>query len=146
MKKLSSILILALLIGICFFSCKKIDDTGDGIKIYTIDEDITNPPDSFLLQYNLKTNINYSVNIQLGQDSGGSVWMIRKVNSFNARFWITRPKDDSIFYIQDETIIGLKNDIYYRFYANNNNYQDLRKLTVKFNKLNYNYDTFNNKF
>ncbi len=146
MKKYQLFLLFSMGLSICFFSCKKINDTGDGIKIYTIDDNIVNPPDSFLLQYNLKTNINYSVRIMFGNDSSGYVWQIGKQNSFSTRFWISRPSDDSTFFVQDNVLVGLKNHVNYEFIANNNNYQDPRKLIIKFKKLNLNYNTFNNKF
>ncbi|MDZ7741608.1 MAG: hypothetical protein U5Q03_07630 [Bacteroidota bacterium] len=146
MKKITVFLLLAMVLSIGFFSCKKIDDTGDGIKIYTIDDDILNPPDSFLLQYNLKTNMNYSVRIRFGNDSSGKVWQIGKENNFNNRFWISRPSDDSTLFVQDNISIGLRNNVFYEFIANNNNFQDARKLIIKFKKLNLNYNTFNNKF
>jgi hypothetical protein len=143
MKSILNISLLGFLLALFFVSCKKIDVEPDNIPIYSNYNDIINPPDSFKVLYNLRSNINYLAEIKFSENA---VWLIEKQNHFTTVFWAARPEDDSVVNITSTIVVGLETDKTYEFYANNNYSLEARKLLIKYTKTNYNYDTFANKF
>ncbi len=143
-KAYISLSILFLLI-LLFADCKKHDPVEEDFPIYSTYEDIVNPPDVFEVIYKLRTYGDVEARIKFDTNA---VWYIEKVNALSSILWIERQYADSIaqFIINSDTLIGLEGNVFYSFFANNNNYFEDRNLFVMYTKKTIPYEDFLPKF
>lgn len=134
--------IIGCFIIIAFFSgCFKHNGEESDIPLYSIDENIIYPPDSFKIIMPLNTNTSVRT---FFRDSVSSVWKINKLNFQSSTIWMLRTSSpDTLEYISADTL-GLEKNVQYEIYGRSNQDED-RKVYLKFIRLAEDYETFPNK-
>ena len=134
---------IGILAMVTFLSaCYKDNGEESDIPLFSANENIINPPDSFRLVMTLRNNLTTRT---FFRDSTSSVWAITKQQAQSSRVWMVRStQPDSSYEISQDTL-GLEAGAQYEIYGNNNNYGEERKVYLKFVQLPIDYASFNNK-
>jgi len=134
---------IGILAMVTFLSgCYKDSGVESDIPLFSANENIINPPDSFRLVMTLRNNLTTRT---FFRDSTSSVWAITKQQAQSSRVWMVRStQPDSSYEISQDTL-GLEAGIQYEIYGNNNNYGEERKVYLKFVQLPIDFASFNNK-
>ncbi|MEA3503668.1 MAG: hypothetical protein U9R32_00535 [Bacteroidota bacterium] len=138
----SKLIILTLIITL-FSACFNNNGEESDLPIYTIDEIIVNPPDSFLINIPLKSYSNTNAFIRFADNA---VWCIKKQSAANSIIHFDREEGAEhpiIINIIDS--IAFEKDILYVITGDNNNYQESRIAQLKFKKLTTDYISFYKK-
>ncbi len=142
MKTLRQIALSILVIGLTqASSCYKNNGEGPDIPVLPYNQPIENPPDEFLIVFNLSTPGDKVAEITFA-DNG--VWELEKRGDGKANLFIKQ--NDSLKSIRSIDTIGLSGDLSYMVIMNNNNYDDIFNYFVGFRKLDIEYDDFESKF
>ncbi len=135
-------IIIGALIIITFLSgCYKDDGEESDIPVFSANENIINPPDSFKLIMTLRNNL---ITGTFLRDSTNSVWAITKQQAQSSLVWMTRSTEPDYQYEISQDTLGLEADIQYGIYGRNNNTQE-QTVFLKFIRLPIGYAGFNNK-
>lgn len=138
----AKLIILTLLITL-FSACFNNNGEESDLPIYPIDEVITNPPDSFLINIPLKSYSNTNAFIRFADNA---VWCIEKQSAGSSIIEFDREESSEnqiIINITDS--IAFEKDIIYIITGNNNNYQESRIAQLKLKKLTTDYISFYKK-
>lgn len=122
--------------------CYKDNGAESDIPVFSANENIINPPDSFRLVMTLRNN---ATTRTFFRDSTSNVWAITKQQAQSSMVWMLRSSQPDSQYDVSQDTLGLEADIQYQIYGNNNNYGEVRKVYLKFVRLPIDYASFNNK-
>lgn len=135
-------IIIGGLIIITFLSgCYKDDGEESDIPVFSANENIINPPDSFKLIMTLRNNLTTRTFLR---DSTSNVWAITKQQAQSSLVWMIRSTEPGYQYEINQDTLGLEADIQYEIYGKNNNTQE-QTVHLKFVRLPIGYADFNNK-
>lgn len=138
MKTLRQIALGILIIGLTQAnSCYKNNGDVPDIPVLPYNEPIENPPDKFLIVFNLSTPGDRVAEITFSENS---VWEIEKRGDGKANLFFKY--NDSLKSIQAIDTIGFSGGISYMVIMNNNNYADIFNYFVGFTKLDIEYEGF----
>lgn len=112
------------------------------IHVYSNFTPIVNPPDTFLIAFNLSTYGNKLADITF-KDS--SVWNISLQGSPRVSFALISPIDSSYVFITNNDTLGFRGGVQFTFIADKNNYI-VGPYFVQFLRLPINYNTFSPKY
>jgi len=146
MDRTLKLLFLLLFVVLFFGSCLQDNDNDpDGIPVYTIGDNIVNPPDEFEILFVLKDIGNYQVAIRFDTNA---VWDIERYSSATAMLWMQRNYIDSTarLDILNQIQIGLSANQVYTVNGSNSMPAVDQNLFIRFRKLAYDYETFPGKF
>jgi hypothetical protein len=142
MKTLRQIALGILVIGLTQAnSCYKSNGDVPDIPVLPYNEPIENPPDEFLIVFNLTTPGDRVAEVTFAENS---VWEIEKRGDGKANLFIKY--NESLKSIQSIDTIGFAGEITYLVIMNNNNYADIFNYFVGFTKLDIAYDDFESQF
>lgn len=142
------------LIGILFIismvACMRNTPLDDDLPRYSSIDEIVNPPDEFLLVYNLNTFNNYHAYIQFEENA---VWEIVRLTAPGFNFLKVERNDGStseawglIDPSIDTTYVGLEGNVEYDFWANRSSGTDENvTFLLKYTKQTIDYDSFSPK-
>jgi len=143
MKYIFRALFISLLLVWVFTAaeCNKPILPVDTVPIYSYQEAIVNPPDTFKIYFNLKT---YGDKIARVTFKDSAVWLIERLGDGRANTRIL--SDTSYMSILESDTLGLQGNKEYSILTNNNNYLDIGDFFIKLTKLPIDYHTFSPKF
>jgi hypothetical protein len=119
----------------------KTDNPDPAFPIYSYNDSIINPPDTFQVVFNISYIGDRNAYITFGEDA---VWLVEKLGDSRIYFWADNGVSSIIIEIADT--LAMKAGHRYLFVANNNNNPDFNNFFTQFNKLNIDYDSFEPKF
>ncbi len=122
-------------------SCYKGSGEGPDIPVLPYNQPIENPPDEFLIVFNLSTPGDKVGEITFA-DNG--VWELEKRGDGKANLFLKQ--NDSLKSVRSIDTLGLAGGLTYLVIMNNNNYADIFNYFVGFTKLNIEYDGFESRF
>jgi len=134
---------IILLIALVVFTtgCKKNNGNGDDRPVFSYAEPIQNPPDEFLVVFNTAMVGDRFATISFAEDA---VWQIEKLGDGRISLFLS---NDSINYpVTLADTLGLKAGMNYKIIVSNIYTSEFNNFFVGFNKLDFDYETFEPKF
>ncbi len=124
-------------------SCFKPEVPEQTIKVYPAGQDITNPPDTFIVRMNLYYNVGQQATLSFDESA---VWKISQTPTRQYQTWIHRQDNDEIRVdFTSQTEVGFQETTKYTIWGLNNKYNERRILDLKFKKTTTDYDSFDPK-
>ncbi|MDP3463611.1 MAG: hypothetical protein Q8S18_12535 [Bacteroidales bacterium] len=137
--------ILLVVTGVLFFfsACHKYETGTPDVPIFSFINPIVNPPDSFLIQFNISSSGEKIAYINF--DTTG-VWQIDKLGDGRVTTSLINVKSE-VHFLDFRDTVGLSQNEEYRIVVNNNSSQiELNNFFLYFIKLDVDYASYEPKF
>lgn len=132
-----------LLIALVIFAvgCEKNNGNGDDRPVFSYAEPIVNPPDDFLVVFNITIVGDRFASISFAQDN---VWEIEKLGDGRISLFMSNDSINHPITLMDT--LGLKAGMNYKIIVSNIYTSEFNNFFVGFTKLDLDYETFEPKF